>query len=134
MKLWSKEALVLGGIYGVLGTPFSLLDFKNISFFLFLLFIGCVLSLCFNKKPRFIKYIINHSPEISYYLSAIGWIVYFTIIALVGIIIMASVFNWQDCTLESIMNIFNLISVLGIPVSLVVAFIRKRLRRNKEYL
>ena len=23
MKLWSKEALLLGGIYGVLGTPFT---------------------------------------------------------------------------------------------------------------
>lgn len=38
MKLWSKEALVLGGIYGVLDTPFSLLGFELISGVLFLLF------------------------------------------------------------------------------------------------
>jgi hypothetical protein len=38
MKLWSKEALVLGCIYGVLDTPFSLLGFELISGVLFLLF------------------------------------------------------------------------------------------------
>lgn len=38
MKLWSKEALVLGCIYDVLDTPFSLLGFELISGVLFLLF------------------------------------------------------------------------------------------------
>ena len=39
MKLWSKEALVLGGIYGVLSTPCVYLNLENIGYCLFFVFI-----------------------------------------------------------------------------------------------
>ncbi len=80
MKLWSKEALVLGGMYGVLDTPFSLLGFESISDILLLLFIGCAIMLCFNKIPKLISYTINHYTKISYYLMAFGVAQYFGII------------------------------------------------------
>ena len=39
MKLYSQEALILGGIYGVLDTPFAYMKFEYITDFLF---IACV--------------------------------------------------------------------------------------------
>lgn len=126
MKVWSKEALVLGGIYSVLATPVSLLGFENMMNSLFLLFVICMVMLCFNKTPKFLLSFISNYPRISYYLSAIGWIVYFSIIGEVCIFVAASVFEWQDKIVESVMNGFNIISILGIPISLLVAFIRKK--------
>lgn len=80
MKLWSKEALVLGGIYGVLETPLSLLDFERTTEIIFLLFVGCGLMLCFNRTPKFLSALISGYPKTAYYLSAIGWIPYFLLI------------------------------------------------------
>ena len=80
MKLWSKEALVLGGIYGVLATPFSLLGFELISDVVFLLFIVYAIMLLFNKTPKFISFVMNKYPKMTYYLAAIGWVPYFMII------------------------------------------------------
>nr|QIM10566.1 hypothetical protein PlAlph_4580 [uncultured Alphaproteobacteria bacterium] len=45
MKLWSKEALVLGGVYGVLETPRSLLGFENLAGIF--LFCSSFVYLCF---------------------------------------------------------------------------------------
>ena len=39
MKICSKEALILGGVYMVLATPFSLLGFSVISDILFIVFV-----------------------------------------------------------------------------------------------
>jgi len=76
MKLWSKEALVLGGIYGVLDTPFSLLGLEMLSNAVFLLFVAGVFLLCFNKTPKLLTGIISKYPRTSYYLAAVGWIPY----------------------------------------------------------
>ena len=39
MKLWSKEALVLGGMYEVLEYPFTYLGLEHITDILFLVFL-----------------------------------------------------------------------------------------------
>lgn len=52
MKLWSKEAFVLGGIYGVLSTPCAYLGLENIGIMLFFLFVVGVFLLFFNKMPE----------------------------------------------------------------------------------
>ena len=63
MKLWSKEALVLGGMYGVLETPFTYLGFEKIANILFVVFIWCMIKLCFNKTPKFIAKTIENYPK-----------------------------------------------------------------------
>lgn len=126
MKLWSKEALVLGGIYGVLDTPFSLLDFESISDILFLLFIICMLMLCFNKTPKFLSNLISNYPKTSYYLCAIGWIPYFMIITTIVLLGGSYFVSYSE---EFIVRfLFNLAYVsLGMAfISLSIAFIRKR--------
>ena len=80
MKLWSKEALVMGGIYGVLDTPFSLLGIEIISAFLFWGFIISIVILCCNFHIKPLQQLIIKYPVSSYYLSAIGWVPYFMII------------------------------------------------------
>ena len=129
MKLWSKEALVLGGAYGILDTPFALSGLEIISDILFGLFIICIIMLCFNKTPKFISFMMNKYPKTSYYLTAIGWIPYFVIIGMVVLFIFIVVFSWQDNTIETTTNIFNLICSWGAPVSLVIAYVRARKRR-----
>ena len=44
MKLWSKEALLLGGIYGILETPFTYLNFEFITDTLFIVFVYCAIK------------------------------------------------------------------------------------------
>lgn len=133
MKLWSKEALVLGGIYGILSTPFAYSNNEIAEKFatgLFCLFILNVLILCFNKTPRFISWAINHYPRLSYYLSSIGWIPYFAII--IPVLFLASAFfiNYSDKSLSFCVDILHYILELGIPVSLAIAFIRQRFKKN----
>ena len=48
MKLYSKETLLLGGLYTVLAIPFTYLN-ESISEILLLLFIGFAITLCFKK-------------------------------------------------------------------------------------
>jgi len=129
MKLWSKEALVLGGVYGVLDTPFSLLNLELISEILLVAFIISAILLCFNKTPKFVTYITSQFPQTAYYLSSIGWIIYFAIIGLITIIVMAGIFEWPDNTLKDTMKIFNFICLWGIPFSLLIAFIREKINK-----
>lgn len=98
MKLWSKEALVLGGIYGVLETPLSLLNFENISDILFILFIICILMLSSNRTPKFLSEFISKFPKTSYYLAAIGWIPYFMIITTI-VFLGSTYLEWQGQTI-----------------------------------
>lgn len=127
MKLCSKEALLWGGIYCVLATPLSYLDQEGtVSAVLFLGFaIGMVL-LCFNKVPKFIYYVMNDYPRTSYYLMSIGWLPYFVFIGLTGIIATASFFEWGEETLNIIVLVFGYISAAGIPLSLLIAFVREK--------
>lgn len=55
MKLYSKEALLLGGLYTVLAIPFTYLN-ESISGILLLLFIGFAITLCFKKTQIFGTY------------------------------------------------------------------------------
>lgn len=132
MKIWSREALVLGGIYSVLDILLLILNSDIIREILFVLFIIFAVMLCLNKTPEFISYIIKHHPVISYYLCSFGWIIYFIIIALIGIIPLATLFEWQDNTIETMMKIYSAISTWGTPVSLLIAFIRTKTKSFKR--
>ena len=128
MKLWSKEALVLGGIYGVLETPLSFLGVENISDILFLLFILGIFMLCFNKTPKFLSNFISNYPKTSYYLCAIGWIPYFMFIGFIMLIGSGYIIDYSDTTVEYIMNIISYpyTTIYLAIASLTIAFARKR--------
>ncbi len=129
MKLWSKEALVLGGVYGVLETPFSLFGFEYISDALFLLFIGCVIMLCFNKTPKFITYVIHNCPKISYYLCSIGWIPYVILIVSISVFGFISYTGYNGALLVNIVLWLAYSSLLLSILSLAIAFIKDK-RKN----
>lgn len=128
MKLWSKEALVLGGIYGVLETPLSFLGLENASCILFLLFILGMFMLCFNKTPKFLSNFISNRPKTSYYLCAIGWIPYFILVAFIMLIGSGYIINYSDKTVEYSMNImyYPYTTIYLAITSLIIAFVRKR--------
>ena len=128
MKLWSKEALVLGGIYGVLETPLSFLGLENASSILFLLFILGMFILCFNKTPKFLSNFISNHPKTSYYLCAIGWIPYFMFIAFITLIGSGYIIDYSDKTVEYSMNIMSYpyTTIYLAITSLIIAFARKR--------
>ncbi|MBP3687296.1 MAG: hypothetical protein J6J35_02910 [Alphaproteobacteria bacterium] len=127
MKLWSKEALVLGGIYGVLETPLSFLGLENTSGILFLLFILGMFMLCFNKIPKFLSNFILNYPKTSYYLTAIGWIPYFMFIVFVLLVGSGYIINYSDTTVEYIMNVMSYpyTTIYLVLVSLIIALVRK---------
>ena len=128
MKLWSKEALVLGGIYGVLETPFSFLGLENTTDILFVLFILGMFMLCFNKMPKFLSNFISNYPKTSYYLCAIGWIPYFMFIVFVMLIGSGYIIDYSDTTVEYIMNIifYPYTTIYLAIASLIIAFARKQ--------
>lgn len=133
MKLWSKEALVLGGIYSVLDTPFILLKFEIASEILFGLFIVCAIILFLNKIPKFTSFVITQYPQTAYYLSAFGWIPYFMIIGIVVFVGMATAFEWTDNLIEKVGKFFDFVCVWGIPISLLTAYIKaQKSRTNKK--
>lgn len=136
MKLCSKEALLLGGFYSVLA-PLSYLDQEGaVSAVLFLGFVIGMVLLCFNKVPKFIYYVINHYPRTSYYLMSIGWVPYFLFIGMVGIIAVASAvalfFEYDEEVLLIFMIMFGFILMVGIPLSLLIAFLREKFCKKKE--
>ena len=95
MKLYSKEALLLGGLYTVLAIPFTYLN-KTSSGILLLLFIGLAIMLCFKKKLRFLERMISGYTKISSCLSSIGWYPYVFIIFTVGFIASSYFIDYQD--------------------------------------
>lgn len=127
MKLWSKQALVLGGIYGVLETPFSFLGLENTTDILFVLFILGMFMLCFNKMPKFLSNFISNYPKTSYYLCAIGWIPYFMFIVFVMLIGSGYIIDYSDTTVEYSMNIMSYpyTTIYLAIASLIIAFVRK---------
>ena len=131
MKLLSKEALVLGGIYGVLSTPCVYLDLENIGYFLFIVFIACMLGLCFSKTPMFINRIIKNYPKTAYYLASIGWIPYFVIITTTGFIGLGYFVEYSDDSIDALMKLYAWILNLSVPVSLVIAFVWQKLNKLK---
>lgn len=129
MKLWSKEALVLGGIYGVLSAPLTYLNLDNISMIVFAIFVLCMLMLCFCKTLKFLDKIIKNYPKTAYYLASIGWIPYFAIISIVGFVALGCFIEYSDSMVERLMKLYVWILDLGVPVSLAVAFIWQKLHK-----
>ena len=131
MKLWSKEALSLGGIYCVLDTPFSLSGIEFVSGILFVIFLICAVMLCFNKTPKFVSFTISHYPKTSYYLASIGWIPYFAVIGIIALLMFSGIFQWADDTIITLVYIFDFICIVGLLVSPAVAFIRAKCNTNR---
>ena len=126
MKLWSKEALLLGGIYGVFEIPFAYLGLEFVTNILFTVFICYAIMLCFNKTPKFISKIMNNYPNTSYYLISIGWIPYFVISSTVLFILSGFVIDYSESFLEMTFEYLYYIFPLLMFTSLFVAFIKKK--------
>lgn len=120
MKLYSKEALLLGGLYTVLAIPFTYLN-ESISGILLLLFIGLAITLCFKKKLRFLERMISGYPKISNCLSSIGWYPYIFIIFTVSFTASGYFFDYQDDSIEKVLSIFDYGTSILLVISLVYA-------------
>ena len=126
MKLWSKEALLLGGIYGILETPFTYLEFEFITDTLFIVFVCCAIMLCFNRTPKFISKTIENYTNTSYYLISIGWIPYFVILGTILFILSGFIIDYSESFLEMVFKYLYYILPLLMLVSLITAFIKKQ--------
>lgn len=126
MKLWSKEALVLGGIYGVLDTPFSLLGFETISNVLFGLFIGSALMICFNKMPKYLSWFIPQYPKTSYYLASFGWVSYLMMITTIAFLGSTYVITYTENFVVSFLYGTVYIGLILALISLIIAFVKAR--------
>lgn len=125
MKLYSNEALCLGGIFSVVSAPFIYAGIESVALILLFAFVVLMFGIAFNKVPFFITYMINHHPEITYYLSAIGWIPYFAIVYPVVLIAICTFFNLSDKTSEFWFNIYTWILSFGAFISLLIASIKR---------
>lgn len=126
MKVWSKEALVLGGIYSVLNAPLSLLRFEIISTGLFWFFLGSALMLCFNKTPKYLSLLVNNYPKTSYYLASFGWIPYAVLI--ITTVVFGGVF-FVKYTEDFIVSFLYCVGYAGLAfifISLLIAFMKAR--------
>ena len=132
MKLWSKESLIIGGLYGILETPLSFLGMDKVTDILFLLFIVLIFALCLGKTPKFLSEFIHKYPRTSYYLTSIGWIPYFLIVATAVIWEIGFLLGYSEYLLESLLYGTAYLGLGLALLSLIVAFIkRKRLETNK---
>lgn len=120
MKLYSKEALLLGGLYTVLAIPFTYLN-KTSSGILLLLFIGLAIMLYFKKKLMFLERMISSYPKISSCLSSMGWYPYIFIIFTVSFTASGYFFDYQDDSIEKVFSIFDYTTSILLIISLVYA-------------
>ena len=118
--MYSKEALLLGGLYTVLAIPFTYLN-KTSSGILLLLFIGLAIMLYFKKKLRFVEYLVTYYPKISYCLSSIGWYPYVFIIFTIVLIASGYFINYPDYSIEKVFSIFDYTTSILLVISLVYA-------------
>lgn len=132
MKAISKEALVLGGLYSVLVTPFYLVKNELLEKIGLVIGVFFLLSLVLLYNKNFSNYICNKiklHPNTSYYLMAIGWVIYVMFAGILFLPLITAVLNLQDRTLEIVMDVFSFICNWGILISLIIAFIKSR--KNK---
>ena len=81
MKLFSKEALLLGGIYGLYSFPLTFFEESFVAnlliFIMTVVFLVSMIRLLFNNVPKFIMNFLQKYPRLSIYLIASGWFFYF---------------------------------------------------------
>ena len=131
MKLWSKESLILGGLYGILETPLSFLGMEKITDILFLLFIALIFLLCLGKTPKFLSEFIRKYPRISYYLISSGWIPYFLIVAVAIILGIGFLSGSLEHLQENVLYGTAYLGLALALLSLIVAFIKSKHLGNK---
>ncbi len=133
MKLYSQEALFVGGVYTVLSYPpayFQNPIAESFSFLLTGVFVILLFFLFFNKVPSVISHAFRQYPVLSYYLVSFGWVPYFMIAGIVFLPPAATVYEWSDETVNKVADMFNMFCNWGIPCSLLIAWGRKRLTGN----
>ena len=124
MKIYSKEALLWGGLYELISTPFAYTASYNLGGILLVVFILGMFLLFFNKTPRFIRYILDSYPKFAYYICSFGWLPYFRIFIFVVGVFMAGNFMPEDKTVELSSQVIGYVLSWGLPLSLLIAFIR----------
>ena len=81
MKLFSKEALLLGGIYGLYSFPLTFFEESFVGdlliFIMTAVFLVSMIRLLFNNVPKFVLNFSEKHPRLSIYLIASGWFFYF---------------------------------------------------------
>lgn len=129
MKLYSKEALLLGGIYGVLDVIFSFFGFVVMSDILFCIFFISLGMLMFNKVPKFLMYIMKKYVKMSYYMCSIGWVTYFILLStfvLLGLNFIGSVSQ------ENIVSLSIVIAYSGLFFAFISIFVALYKRKNNS--
>lgn len=129
MKIYSKEALILGGVYMVLATPLSLLGFSVISDILFIVFIISGILLFFNVKFKFIDYILNKHETLSYYLCSFGWVPYFIAVMFLLLVCTHVIFGYEQELFGKSVLTLGIFAVAGFLISPIVAFFKKKCRK-----
>ena len=124
MKLWSKEALFLGGFYSILDILFSAFYLNFVSDILFLLFIVFVVMLCFNKTPRFIPHFFKQYPKFSFYMCYIGWVPYAVIILFALISCCFAVLQFDVSLYQNLLVSLTFLWLLGLLFSCVAAYFK----------
>lgn len=130
MKLLSKEALVLGGVYGVIDAPFTYMQLELVTDVFFIVFIICALMLCFNRTPKFLLYTIQNYPRTCYYLSSVGWIPYFSFIVLLGIVGSYYCLEYANDLLKQQIVYLGIFNLFAAVISFGVAFIRASCKKS----
>lgn len=131
MKLCSKEALILGGVYMLLSTPFSLLGLSVISDILFTVFIILAILLFFNVKLKFIDNIKNKHETWSYYLCSFGWVPYFMAVAFLILVSTYTFWGYEQKLFAIGLLILGLFAEAAFIVSPIVAFLKKKFKKMK---
>ena len=129
MQLYSKQALVLGGIYALLEPPLILIQNDITSLFsglLFVLFILILLGLCFNKSPKCINYILNKHPKCSVYLIALGWIPYILLLTALLLYISGYFIEYSSKFLDNLMTYMQVLIGAFYIISIIVATLKIR--------
>ena len=96
----------------------------------FFVFVACMLGIYSNKVPKFINEVIENYPKVAYYLASIGWIPYFAMIGIVGFVGLGYFIEYSDDVIEMLIKLYVWILNLGVPVSLIIAFLRQKLSRE----
>ena len=130
MKLVSKETLVLGGLYYVADTPFTLMGAEFITDILLLAFVGCCVMLCFNKTPKFLSAFTAKFPNLSYYLAAFGWVPFFMWASFMLIIGSYSYIQYSEVWLNRLLYGLVYLNFGGIILSLIIAFAKRRFSKK----